>query len=144
MTCEHSTHVGRPRASIDWEYVDELLEGGCSGAEIAGTMGLNPATIYERCVTDRGMPFSEYSQRKYSKGATLLRMQQYKKALGLTEAGDNTQLIWLGKTRLKQIDASSEIQPISKMIVEVKYDGLGSGLNISTPSISNSNYPRPE
>lgn len=94
--------IGRPKADINWKRVDELLEAGCSGAEIAGYFGLNKATIYERCVTDHDLTFTEYSQRRYAKGESLLREIQYNKALGITEKGDNTMLVWLGKTRLKQ------------------------------------------
>lgn len=99
---EKSNNSGRPKADIDWKKVDELLISGCSGAEIAGYFGLNPATLYDRCQTDNKKMFSEYSQEKTAKGDSILRAHQYAKALGLTEKGDNTLLIWLGKCRLKQ------------------------------------------
>lgn len=94
--------TGRPQANINWKEVDALLVAGCSGAEIAGNLGINKATIYDRCEKDKGIPFSEYSQQKKEKGKSLLREQQFKKALGITDKGDNTLLIWLGKTRLEQ------------------------------------------
>lgn len=89
---------GRPKANIDWEKVKKLLIAGCSGAEIAANFGLNQHTIYERCVTDNGMTFSDYSNQYYKKGESLLREVQFDKAL----SGDNTMLVWLGKNRLKQ------------------------------------------
>lgn len=102
MGDSNEIHYGRPKADINWNRVDELLEAGCSGAEIAANFGLNPATIYDRCMKDHQIPFSEYSQCKQAKGESLLREVQYKKALGITEKGDNTMLVWLGKVRLKQ------------------------------------------
>jgi hypothetical protein len=115
--------TGRPRAIIDWDMVDSLLEAGCSGASIANSIGVDKKTIYERCLTDKGISFSQYSQQKNEKGENRLRVHQYAKALGLTEAGDNTLLIWLGKCRLKQTDAKMTINlegdhPIAQLINE--------------------------
>ncbi len=132
---------GRPKAIIDWNYVNGLLISGCSGAEIAGSIGLNKATIYERCLVDNGIPFAEYSQQMYSKGDALLRNVQFEKAL----SGDNTMLVWLGKSRLKQTDPSlSNANNAQKITVEVKGEGLASGVNISTTTISNTDNTCPE
>ncbi len=99
---------GRPQANLNWDEIDTLLISGCSGREIAGYIGVNPATIYDRCPIDKGIPFSQYSQQKYEKGESLLRHQQFKKALGKTDEGDNTMLVWLGKNRLNQRDRPPE------------------------------------
>ena len=93
---------GQPKSIIDWKKVDELLIAGCTAPEIAGYFGCSVRTLYTRCETDNNVLYSEYSQEKCSKGDSILRAHQYAKALGLTEKGDNTLLIWLGKTRLKQ------------------------------------------
>ena len=95
---------GRPQVDLDWNEIDELLMYGCSGVEIASRVGVSKESIYDRCLIDNGIPFSQYSQQKSSKGDALLKEQQYKKALGLTDVGDNTMLVWLGKNRLKQRD----------------------------------------
>lgn len=115
--------AGRPEAIIDWKKVDDLLISGCSGAQIAGYFGLNPATIYDRCNKDHGIPFSEYSQQKYSKGETILKAHQFAKAIGKTKDGDNTLLIWLGKQRLgqKEPDKTLEKGDIAN-IVEAVYE----------------------
>lgn len=102
MSDEVKDKGGRPKANIPWDEVDNLLVAGCSGREIAGYLGINNHTLYDRCLQDNGIMFSEYSQQKHSKGETILRAHQYAKAIGKTEAGDNTLLIWLGKTRLDQ------------------------------------------
>lgn len=104
-----TNEIGRPPAKIDWNEVNELLTAGCSGVEIAGYLGLNKNTIYERCRLDNNMEFCDYSVKFYSKGDSLLRKKQFDKALGKVIDGDNTQLIWLGKNRLKQSESPQEL-----------------------------------
>lgn len=113
--------IGRPKIIIDWEKVDLFLEAGCSGAQVAHNLGFDPNTLYAKCVEEKGISFSEYSTQKSSKGEAELTVHQYLKALGKVEAGDNTLLIWLGKTRLKQKE--HEDQVITKE-VESKFDQL--------------------
>lgn len=98
---------------IDWDKVDELLMSGCLGTEIASYFGLNPETLYNRTKTDKGMGFHDYSASKKAKGESILRAHQYAKAIGLTEKGDNTLLIWLGKTRLgqREMDYAPAVAP---------------------------------
>lgn len=97
-------NVGRPKSEIDWDKVDDLLIADCSGVEIAANLGINPATLYDRCFTDKGILFSQYSQEMKSKGDSLLRKAQLDKAL----TGDNTMMVWLGKNRLKQRDKEED------------------------------------
>lgn len=87
---------------IDWEKVDYLLISGCPGTEVAGNLGIHPETLYRKVQEEKNMGFSEYLQQKRSSGKALIRAQQFAKALGKTEAGDTTLLIWLGKTSLEQ------------------------------------------
>lgn len=89
----------RPEIPIDWARVDELLEAGSPGTEIAAYFGMHPNTFYRRLEEKRGVSFSEYSAQKKSKGDALIREAQLKKAL---KKLDNTMLIWLGKQRLGQ------------------------------------------
>ncbi len=134
---------GRPRAEIDWKVVDDLLISGCSGREVAAYIGLNPQTIYENCVHKFGISFSEYSTQKYSKGDSILRAQQYAKALGKTDKGDNTLLIWLGKNRLKQRErdtddierAMDQLEKIKPFLDQI--ESLQSSRKIDSKSIDN-------
>lgn len=108
---------GRPKVEIDWKRVDELLMADCSGSAIADTLGISRFTLYDRCLVDKGIPFSSYCQQMNIKGESLLREVQYLKAMG----GDNALLIWLGKCRLKQTDAKMTISlegdhPIAQLI----------------------------
>jgi len=98
--------LGRPVSQIDWKKVEDLLMAGCMGTGIAAYLGISAQTLYDRCFIEKGILFSQFSHEKKEKGDEILRAHQYAKALGLTDKGDNTLLIWLGKTRLKQIDAS--------------------------------------
>jgi len=90
---------------IDWDRVDELLECGCTGEEIAACFGMAPTTFYQRLSAKYEMHFTSYRQMMKAKGESLLREQQFKKALGLSQLGDNTLLIWLGKQRLGQAES---------------------------------------
>lgn len=122
---------GRPQANIDWNRANELLIAGCSGAEIAGEFGLNPNTIYERCVVDHGITFTEYSAPFYSKGESIIREMQFKKV----KEGDNAMLIWLGKNRLKQRDKEEDKPANTQYTIKVDRDGIATG--VSTEILSN-------
>jgi hypothetical protein len=98
--------AGRPYKPIDWKRVDELLEAGCTGGEIAPHFNMHHDTFYERVQTDHGVTFTEYADKKRQKGGSLIREKQYKKAL----KGDNSMLIWLGKNRLGQKDNPDVVQ----------------------------------
>lgn len=103
-------HGGRPKADIDWNEVDEYLIAGCSGAEIASFIGVNRFTLYDRCQSDKGIMFNQYSQQMKEKGDSLLRHAQFTKALGRNKDADNTMLIWLGKQRLNQKEPETSIK----------------------------------
>jgi hypothetical protein len=132
---------GRPQAIIDWNEVDYYLAAGCSGREIAAQLGLNPHTIYDRCLSDHGIMFHEYSQQKCAKGDLMLRKAQFDKALGINKDADNTMLVWLGKNRLKQREKSEEEMVDSHMIDQFKtlmsqFDRSRSDLNSSESMIN--------
>lgn len=97
--------MSRPEVTIDWKKVDELMIAGCLGTEVAAYFGIHPNTFYRRVEEHFDMSFSDYSSEKKSHGESLIRAAQYAKALGLSDKGDNTLLIWLGKNRLGQRDA---------------------------------------
>lgn len=99
---EKTEKRGRPAAEIDWKKVEDLLMSGCMGTGIAAYLGISAQTLYDRCLIEKGILFSQFSQEKKEKGDEILRAHQYAKALGITNKGDNTLLIWLGKVRLNQ------------------------------------------
>ena len=117
--------AGQPKAIIDWKKVDDLLVSGCSGREIASYLGIYHGTLYDRCLSDNGIAFAEYSQQKSAKGEAILRAHQFAKALGKTTEGDNTLLIWLGKQRLGQkenvdIQTAPNDKSINELISGIK------------------------
>lgn len=100
--------MSRQKSNIQWDEIEDLIVSGCSVREIAGYCGCSERTIYDRCQTDNNETYSSYSQKKRAKGDTLLRAHQFAKALGKTDKGDNTLLIWLGKQRLDQREKPKE------------------------------------
>lgn len=100
--------MSRPHIPIDWKLVNDMLEAGCQGTEIASALAMHPETFYNRVSQRFGVGFTEYSQAKRAKGDGNLKMAQYLKALGRTKEGDNTLLIWLGKQRLGQKENAIE------------------------------------
>jgi hypothetical protein len=117
----------------DWKKIDDLLIAGCNGTEIAGYLGINQDTLYRWALEDKNMTFADYQAEKRSRGDSLLKAQQFAKAMGLTDKGDNTLLIWLGKCRLKQKE--EEHNRPSQIILKVTNDGLGAGVSVSTEEL---------
>lgn len=101
---------GRPEKEVDWKKVDDLLIAGCLGTEIAAHFDMHPNTFYAKIEERYKVNFTQYSFEKKSQGESLLRAHQYAKALGLTDKGDNTLLIWLGKTRLNQREIKDDVE----------------------------------
>lgn len=113
--------AGRPKATIDWQKVDVYLKAGCSGAGIAGLLGIHPNTLYETCKRDKKCDLSAYSQQKREVGLDMIRFKQFDKAM----KGDTSMLIWLGKQYLGQKDKIENdnnttvvIEQITGMIVK--------------------------
>jgi hypothetical protein len=127
---EEKPKLGRPLIKLDWDKIDELLVKGCSGREIAGNIGIDPNTLYEKCLKEKDITFTEYSQQRYEKGESLLRSVQFDKALN----GDNMMLIWLGKNRLKQRDKQPD-EIDSAITIKVIDARNNSTQEISMPSI---------
>lgn len=97
--------AGRPYKPINWELVDELLEAGCPGSEIAPHFNMHHQTFLDRVVKEKGMLFTEYAAIMFEKGNSHLRKAQHDKAI----SGDNTMMVWLGKNRLKQRENPTEL-----------------------------------
>ena len=98
---------------IDWEKLDDLLISGCMGTEIAGHFGISHQALYVKVKKEKKMSFHDYSASKKAKGDSILRDHQFCKAIGATDKGDNTLLIWLGKTRLgqREMDFAPSVAP---------------------------------
>jgi len=97
------TKFGRKQKPIDWELVDRLLESQCTGKEIAGHFNMHEQTFYDRVKEHTGTTFTLYASTQLSKGLSLLRAAQFKKAM----AGNPQMQVWLGKQYLQQKDGTS-------------------------------------
>jgi len=122
--------TGRPKLPIDWDVVDRCLISGSNGTQTAAFIGVYPDTLYDRCVSEKKMPFTAYTVIMRQKGNSLLLGKQYQVAM----TGDKTMLVWLGKQRLKQTD-----QPTDKQ----EFNGsLSNLLNIMHMIKSSSDFDR--
>jgi len=99
---ENKRAASRPYKDIDWNFVDDHLIAGAPTTKIADALGISTDTLYRRCEEEKNMTYTAYSQQKKSNGDIILQKAQFDKAIGRTDLGDNTLLIWLGKVRLDQ------------------------------------------
>lgn len=116
--------TGRPEIPIEWKVVESLLEAGCSGCEIASYLGIHHDTLYDRCLKEKDLIFSEYSARFKEKGDSILRAKQYESAV---KDKNIPMQIWLGKQRLSQrdkteTDITSKGESISIQFIPAKND----------------------
>lgn len=94
--------MSRPPKEINWKIVDNMLEAGCNGMQIASHFDMHHDTFYQRVQDEFGASFTAYSSLKRQKGEASLILAQHMKALGITKLGDNTLLMFLGRVRLNQ------------------------------------------
>ena len=85
---------------INWDLVDELLEAGCDGTEIAAHIGIHFNTLSLKCKKEKKSEFCDYKAQKRAKGDSILKKRQFDSACD----GSVPMQIWLGKQRLNQSD----------------------------------------
>ena len=49
--------MSKTKVKIDWKQVENLLMAGCSGVEIAASLGIHENTLYKRCKNDLKVEF---------------------------------------------------------------------------------------
>ncbi len=123
--------------SIDWKFVEDHLEAGCSGREIASQLGMHYSTFYNKCKLHYNEAFEDITARFKEKGDACLRKVQYDKA----KSGDNINLIWLGKNRLKQSDDPNKNPSNNTFIIKVGENGIATGFQIPSTTVSITNNP---
>ena len=110
----------RKKINIDWKKVDKMLQAGCTGTEVAASLGIHDHTLYKRCETDNKISFSDYSAAKRASGDRLLKMKQ----MDLAMQGDKTMLIWLGKQRLGQSNKlETKVEDVTKNLPDWMNEG---------------------
>lgn len=108
--------MARPKIAIDWKKVDNMLRAGCSGAGIAGLLGIHPDTLYDACQRDHNSGFSDYSQAKKAEGQSLVRSTMYDMAI---RERNPTMLIFLGKTDLGMAETQKIEHNIDRVLIEI-------------------------
>ena len=92
--------VGRSRAVIDWEAVDDMLMKDMGATSIVRRLGIKcENTLYRACQREHKVSFSEYRQKRLAEGADVLKETAYDKAME-----DKTLLIFLLKNRAGYAD----------------------------------------
>lgn len=76
-----------------------MLEAGCSGVQVAQSIGIHENTLYNRCKDEQGMDFVAFRAKNRAKGDNNILVAQYEAAV---KDKDKTMLIWAGKQRLDQ------------------------------------------
>ena len=102
---------------IDWELIDNLLNIGCIGEEIARVLGVDYDTIANQCKKKYGILFSDYIKKGNEEFRVSLKRIQYRSAFGIrmkSKEGNTlqsyllkpsvTMQIWMGKQYLGQSD----------------------------------------
>jgi len=95
---------------IDWNIVDELLLANCSGEQVAAEFGVHADTLYRRVKEEKGMNFAAFAATRYRRGEGQILKGQYNAAMN----GNWHALAYLGKVRLKQVEAKAE--PVNELI----------------------------
>ena len=91
----------RPSIKLDWDRIDLYLESGCSGSQVASSIGVCPNTLYTRCESEKGLNFCEYRRSKMETGESDLAAQFHLDALGRSKTKGNASLLLrLGEERL--------------------------------------------
>jgi AraC-like DNA-binding protein len=125
--------MARPLKEINWDYVEKLIECGCSGIEIASKFRIQSNTFYERFYKEYGCSFQDYRADAQECGLADLRAALHSKAL----KGCSPVLIFLARCRLgmkepdganatpanqSQIDQSHLIMQLQHQLEELKKD----------------------
>lgn len=95
--------MSKTKVKIDWKQVEYLSMAGCSGVQIAASLGIHENTLYKRCKNDLKVEFVAFSQQKKAKGDGLLKVKQFETAI---KDKNVPMQIFLGKNRLNQTDKS--------------------------------------
>jgi hypothetical protein len=110
--------MSRTPKEVDWKKVDDYLEGGMTGIEIAAFFDMHHDTFYDKVKEKYNTSFTVYCQSKRSRGDGLLKVKSYQKAMN----GDNVQLTLNLKNRcgwsdkLHQTLSNDPDNPVSEWI----------------------------
>ena len=109
--------MARPKTEIDFKLVDEYLQAQCSGAAIAGLLGICPETLYSAIEEKYKLGFSVYSAQKKAEGKEILRKSLWDMAM----KGNVPIAIWLSK---QYLGMSESLEKLSDEALELVVDKL--------------------
>ncbi len=92
--------MARPLKEINWDVVDQCMESGCSGVEIAGKFRIQKQTFYERFKKEYGCSFQDYHTEAQEGGLADIRRMLHGKAINNQNPGNAHLLIFLARCRL--------------------------------------------
>ena len=84
--------MGRKKAIIDWDLVDEYLKAHCDGASVARLIGIHYNTFYNAIKEKYNCDYSEYFQQKKAEGVSLMEKSIYDDSL---KKGGVDRMFWL-------------------------------------------------
>lgn len=128
----------KPRLTIDWSLVDEMLLDMCEGNEIAAALCVSPETLYDEIQKRYKVEFEVYRDKKRAETIQNLRKAQ----LNLSKS-NSTMSVWLGKQYLGQKDkhetsGNSGAGRVMPQIV-IELHGTKSSLLNSKPGVFDNN-----
>ena len=92
--------MGRTPKEINWKKVEEYIEAGSSGTEIAAKFDMKHQTFYARFAQEYECGFQEYRTDRQEGGAADLRWMIHAKALNNKAPGNPNVLMYLASRRL--------------------------------------------
>ena len=89
----------KPKLTIDWSLVDEMLLDMCEGNEVAAVLCVSQETLFDEIKKRYKLDFEAYRDKKRAETIQTLRKAQ----LNLSKS-NSSMLVWLGKQYLGQKD----------------------------------------
>lgn len=133
---ESNKKMGRT-SIVDWNEVNKDLMAGMNGMSISRKRGYGEDTLYQACVRDQNMTFSEYRRSMMETGEDFILDRQFAKAM----QGSERMLIHLGIHRCGQGKEEVKVSPFQKdidyeqenMILRTELEKLKEQLNANKP-----------
>ncbi len=123
--------MSKTKVKIDWKQVENLLMAGCSGVEIAASLGIHENTLYKRCKDDlKYESFTAYAY-KYKPVKKILTIQE-KNEIAESKHKKNYQInSWSKKGYyiyvIRHGDTNMYKIGISKLTIQTRISAIQSG-----------------
>lgn len=115
--------MARPLKEIDWNMVEQYMESGCSGVEIAAKFHIQKNTFYERFRKEYNCGFQDYHSDASGAGIADLKRMLHAKTLNNKAPGNTHLLMFMAKCKLGMREPESIVK-IAPEQVEIDKDHL--------------------